>query len=122
MHGSNACAPIALECYPNLASKYHVHAVDVLAQSNKSAQNRISMKDNSYSLWLNEVIDQMNITQVTLAGFSFGGLIILKTLVHNDTNIKEAILASPAFIVNGNPIKAIINTHTYEVIYEYTKA
>ncbi len=107
IHGANGCAPIALECYPNLSSKYQVFAVDVLAQPNKSAETRLSMKDDSYGKWVNEVITELDIDDVTLAGFSFGGLIILKTLVHNQNRIKAAYLASPAYIVNGNPLSAL---------------
>lgn len=107
IHGSNGCAPIALECYPNLGSKYQVYAIDVLAQPNRSAETRLSMKDESYGVWVNELIDQLQLDKVTLAGFSFGGLIILKTLIHNPFKVKEAFLASPAYIVNGNPLKAL---------------
>lgn len=107
IHGSNGCAPIALETYPNLSRKFRVYAVDVIAQPNKSAETRPSMKDDSYGKWMNEVIDQLNITDVTLAGFSFGGLIILKTLEHDESKIKEVFLSAPAYIVNGNPLKAL---------------
>ncbi|OJJ17011.1 alpha/beta hydrolase [marine bacterium AO1-C] len=107
VHGSNGCAPIALECYPNLRSKYQVFAIDVLAQPNKSAETRLSMKDDTYGEWMNEVINALALDQVVLAGFSFGGLVILKTLAHNEAKIKEAFLASPAYIANGNPLKAL---------------
>ncbi|WP_417611973.1 alpha/beta hydrolase [Owenweeksia hongkongensis] len=107
IHGSNGCAPIALETYPNLSKHFRVYAVDVIAQPNKSAETRPSMKDDSYGKWMNEVIDQLNITDVTLAGFSFGGLVILKTLEHDESKIKEVFLSAPAYIVNGNPLKAL---------------
>lgn len=107
VHGSNGCAPIALECYPNLSSKYQVFALDVLAQPNKSAETRLSMEDESYGKWITEIIDKLEIENVVLVGFSFGGLIILRTLIHNEKKIKEVFLASPAFIVNGNPLKAL---------------
>lgn len=107
--GSNACAPIGLETYPTLSKKYQVFAVDVLAQPNKSAETRLSMKDDSYGIWMNEVITALELKDVTLAGFSFGGLVILKTLLHEEANIKEAFLAAPAYIVNGNPLKALFN-------------
>lgn len=107
VHGSNGCAPIALECYPNLSSKYQVFAVDVLAQPNKSAEVRLSMKNESYGEWVNELITKLGLDNVTLAGFSFGGLIILKTLVHKPDRIKAAFMASPAYIVNGNPLSAL---------------
>jgi pimeloyl-ACP methyl ester carboxylesterase len=109
VHGSNGCAPIALACYPNLSSAYQVFAVDVLAQPNKSAETRLSMKDESYGIWLNEVMDKLELEQVVLAGFSFGGLIILKTLIHQASKVKEVFLASPAYIVNGNPLRALWN-------------
>lgn len=104
IHGSNGCAPISLETYPNLYKDFQVFAIDVLAQPNKSAENRLSMKDNSYGLWVNEIINELNINNVTMAGFSFGGLIILKTLIQDEKKIKEVFLSAPAFIVNGNPI------------------
>ncbi|MCZ4409470.1 alpha/beta hydrolase [Cryomorphaceae bacterium 1068] len=107
IHGSNGCAPIALETYPNLSKSFRVFAVDVIAQPNKSAETRPSMNDDSYGKWMNEVIDQLNITDVTLAGFSFGGLIILKTLEHDESRIKEVYLSAPAYIVNGNPLAAL---------------
>lgn len=107
IHGSNGCAPIALESYPNLSKRFRVYAVDVIAQPNKSAETRPSMKDDAYGKWMNEVINQLKITDVTLAGFSFGGLVILKTLQNDESKIKEVFLSAPAYIVNGNPLKAL---------------
>lgn len=107
VHGSNGCAPLAFETYPNLTEEYRVYAVDVLAQPNKSAETRLSMKDDSYGRWINEIINHFNMDQVSMAGFSFGGLIILKTLEYDERKIKEVFLSAPAYIVNGNPLKAL---------------
>lgn len=107
VHGSNACAPIALETYPNLHKNFRVYAIDVLSQPNKSAETRLSMKDASYGIWMNKIITTLNLHEVTLVGFSFGGLIILKTLEYDESRIKQVFLAAPAYIVNGNPLKAL---------------
>jgi pimeloyl-ACP methyl ester carboxylesterase len=107
IHGSNGCAPIALETYPNLSKNFRVYAIDVLAQPNKSAETRLNMRDDSYGKWINEIIDSLKIENVIMAGFSFGGLVILKTLEFNESKIKEVYLSAPAYIVNGNPLKAI---------------
>lgn len=107
VHGSNGCAPVALETYPNLSRKFRVYAVDVISQPNKSAETRPSMKDESYGKWMNEVITQLDISDVTMAGFSFGGLVILKTLEYDESKVKEVFLSAPAYIVNGNPLKAL---------------
>lgn len=121
IHGSNGCAPISLETYPNLYKDFQIFAIDVLAQPNKSAENRLSMKDNSYGLWMNEVINKLSLKNVTMAGFSFGGLIILKTLIQNENNIKEVYLSAPAFIVNGNPILLLIKVFIPMKLYIKTK-
>ncbi|OAN62448.1 alpha/beta hydrolase [Balneola sp. EhC07] len=121
VHGSNGCAPIALETYANLHKTFRVFAVDVLAQPNKSADTRLSMKDNSYGKWMNEIIADLKIESVTMAGFSFGGLIILKTLEYNESRIKEVYLSAPAYIVNGNPLKAIFKVFIPMKRYMKTK-
>lgn len=107
IHGSNACAPIALEVYANLSSSFQVYAIDVLAQPNKSAETRLSMNDDSYGKWMTEVMELLQLKNITMAGFSLGGLLILKTLEYNEKNIKEVFLTAPAYIVNGNPLKAL---------------
>ncbi|WP_046756818.1 alpha/beta fold hydrolase [Kordia jejudonensis] len=109
VHGSNGCAPIALETYRNLHKNFSVYAVDVLAQPNKSAETRLSMKDDSYGKWMTELINALQLKNVVMAGFSFGGLIILKTLEFNEKNIKEVYLTAPAYIVNGNPLRALFS-------------
>jgi len=121
VHGSNGCAPIALETYANLYEKFRVFAVDVLAQPNKSAETRLSMSDESYGKWMTEIITTLELVQVTLAGFSFGGLIILKTLEYDESNIKEVYLSAPTYIVNGNPLKAIFKVFIPMKRYMKTK-
>lgn len=121
VHGSNGCAPIGLEIFPQLTQKFQVFAVDVIAQPNRSSETRPSMKDNSYGKWMNEVMEKMKLTEVTIVGFSFGGLIIWKTLAENESRVKEAFLICPAGIVNGNPLKAIFKVFIPMKRYMWTK-
>ena len=104
IHGTGGCAPLILESFPNLSSKFCVYAVDVLSQPNKSAENRLDMKSLYYGKWLIEVIIKLRLKDVTLVGFSFGGLISLKALEFKETPIKQVFLIAPVYIVNGNPI------------------
>jgi pimeloyl-ACP methyl ester carboxylesterase len=121
VHGSNGCAPIGLETYPNLSEKYQVFAVDVLGQPNKSEESLLSIKDNSHGKWLNEVITNLQLENVVLTGFSLGGLVILKTLLVDETKIKEVFLAAPVFIINGNPLKALFKVFIPMKRYMKTK-
>lgn len=104
IHGTGGCAPLILESFPNLASKYCVFAVDVVAQPNKSEAHRLDMKSLDYGKWLIEIITKLNLKEVTLVGFSFGGLISLKALEFNEKFIKQAFLVAPVYVVNGNPL------------------
>ena len=107
IHGTGGCAPQILDSFPNLASKYCVYAIDVLAQPNKSAENRLDMKSLEYGKWLIEIIIKLRLKDVTLVGFSFGGFISLKALEFNETPIKHAFLIAPVYIVNGNPFLGV---------------
>ena len=82
-------------------------AVDVLAQPNKSAENRLDMKSLDYGEWLLEVIIKLRLKDVTLVGFSFGGLISVKALEFSEIPIKEVFLIAPVYIVNGNPLVGV---------------
>jgi pimeloyl-ACP methyl ester carboxylesterase len=104
IHGTGGCAPQILDSFPNLASKYSVYAIDVLAQPNKSAENRLDMKSLDYGKWLIEVVIKLRLKDVTLVGFSFGGFISLKALEFNETPIRRVFLIAPVYIVNGNPL------------------
>ena len=121
LHGSNGCAPIAIETYPNLYKSFRVYAIDVLAQPNKSAETRLRMNDDSYGKWMHEIIDGLDLENVRLAGFSFGGLIILKTLEYSESKIKEVYLSAPAYIVNGNPFKLLLHVFLPMKRYKKTK-
>jgi pimeloyl-ACP methyl ester carboxylesterase len=104
IHGTGGCAPQILDSFPNLASKYCVYALDVLAQPNKSAENRLDMRSLDYGKWLTEVIIKLRLKDVTLVGFSFGGFICLKALEFNETPIKQVFLVASVYIINGNPL------------------
>ncbi len=108
IHGSNGCAPIALDVYPSLAKHYQVFAVDVIAQPNKSSETRPSMKDRSCGVWMNEVIAALGLSDATLVGFSLGGFIVWKTLLEDESKIKQAYLIAPVGIVSGNPLRAML--------------
>ena len=79
------------------------------------------MKNHDYGKWLHEVIDHLKLKNVTLAGFSFGGLVILKALEFKDANVKEVFLTAPAYLVNGNPLKALFKVFIPMRLYTKTK-
>lgn len=107
VHGANGCTPVALEVYPNLAQHFRVYGVDVPGQPNKSAEVALPYQGPAHGQWLNEVLEQLDLEEVVLVGFSLGGMVIMKALVEEEKRVKAAYLAAPAGLVSGNPFKAI---------------
>lgn len=107
LHGSNGCAPIAIEALIGLMKSFRVYAIDVVGQPNLSAEFRPEMNDDSYGKWMFEILTRLTIREAILVGISFGGFISWKTLVFDQKRISKAFLIVPAGIVNGNPFKAL---------------
>ncbi len=107
LHGSNGCAPVAIEALLGLNDHFRIYAVDLLGQPNLSAECRLSMKNNDYGSWMYEILARLNIREVTLVGISFGGFVGWKTLVFDERLIAKAFLIVPAGIVQQNPLKAM---------------
>ncbi len=107
IHGSNGCAPIAIEAMIGLEKDFSIYAIDVVGQPNLSEEFRPDMRDDSYGKWMFEILTRLNIYKATLVGISFGGFISWKTLAFDARRISRAFLIVPAGIVKGNPLKAI---------------
>ncbi|GAA4237206.1 carboxylesterase [Postechiella marina] len=121
VHGTNGCAPLALEAFGNLSNKFRVFAVDVVGQPNLSDENRPDMSGLDYGKWMYEIISRLNIYEVYLVGISFGGFISLKTLVYDDRRIVKAFLIAPAGVINGNPLTTWYSVFLPLKLYKWTK-
>ena len=121
IHGSNGCAPIALEAMLDLEKNFRIYAIDVVAQPNLSEGIRPNMKDHAYGQWMFEILTRLNIQDAIMVGISFGGFITWKTLVFDSRRISRAFLIVPAGIVNGNPLKAMWNVFLPMKLYQWSK-
>lgn len=53
------------------------------------------IKGDGYGIWASEVLDQLDLSQVYIAGASFGGLICMKLAIHAPRRVKAAFLLNP---------------------------
>lgn len=121
LHGSNGCAPIAIEALIGLVKDFRIYAIDIVGQPNLSAEIRPEMKDDSYGQWMYEILSRLNLYNTILVGISFGGFISWKTLVFDERRISKAFLIVPAGIVNGNPLMAIWKVFLPMKLYKWRK-
>ncbi|MEZ4954360.1 MAG: alpha/beta hydrolase [Saprospiraceae bacterium] len=109
LHGSNGCAPIAIEALIELTKDFRIYAIDVVGQPNLSEETRPNMTDDSYGQWMYEIMTRLNIWNAILVGISFGGFIAWKTLVFDEKRMAKSFFITPAGIVNGNLSKILWN-------------
>ena len=108
LHGSNGCAPVAIEAMIDLTNDFRIYAVDIPGQPNLSEEFRPKMKDDTYGKWMYEILSRLGVRNAFLVGISFGGFVALKTLMFDEKRIAEAFLIVPAGIVDGNPLKSLL--------------
>ncbi|MFS1519488.1 alpha/beta fold hydrolase [Bacillus sp. SCS-151] len=90
-----------------LTSKYRVYAPDTIGHPGYSDENRISAKDNSFALWIKEMMDYLNIESSAFIGPSYGAGIILRLATFMPEKIDCSILVSPAGIQLGSKLSMI---------------
>lgn len=101
LHGAYDCAPSNLKLFLPLASEFRLYALDTIGQSVRSAQAQLSLRDNSYGVWVTDVLDGLGLDQVPICGTSFGAGIALRALVHAPQRFNSAVLVVPSGIANG---------------------
>lgn len=121
LHGSNACAPIALEAMVGLLDEFRVYAIDVVGQPNLSSEIRPSMENEEYGQWMFEILTRLSLWEVTLVGISFGGFISWKTLVFDERRIAKTVLIVPAGIVNGKSLIMLWQVYLPIILYKRNK-
>jgi pimeloyl-ACP methyl ester carboxylesterase len=100
-HGGNSISPQALRgLLPLLKQgRFRVYAPDTVGHPGKSAQVRLSPRDQSYGQWLNDVLDGLGLDSAAFVGGSFGAGIILRLAAFAPRRIAKLALFVPSGIV-----------------------
>jgi len=104
LHGINAGAPVSLEAMQDLYGKYRIYAVDSIGQATRSAETRLSVKDNSYGHWLGEVMHQLGLSEAAVIGISYGGFLLQKLIMAHPEKVQKAIFVVPGGVVNSGAL------------------
>lgn len=100
-HGVNAGSPLTLEAVKDLHKEFSLYAIDTIGQATKSEENPLNIKDHSYALWADEVLDQLGIFDANFIGISFGAYILQKLITHKPSKVAKCIFVVPSGLVNG---------------------
>lgn len=107
-HGINAGAPLTLEAVKELRSDFQLFAVDTIGQATMSDENRINILDNSYGVWSNEILEQLDIDSAIFIGISYGSYILQKLISYRPEKVSKCIFVVPSGLVNGKFLESMI--------------
>ena len=103
-HGGNSLNPFDLKKFAPMANEYRIYAPDTIGHPGKSAEYRLSPKDNSYGEWAIDVLDGLELKKVAFVGPSFGGGILLQIASFAPERISAAAFIVPSGFANGSGI------------------
>jgi pimeloyl-ACP methyl ester carboxylesterase len=107
LHGGNGNTPLNLSLFLPLTKKYRVYAPDTIGQPGKSAQRRISTKDNSLGHWVIDILDALKMDQAAFVTSSYSAGILLQLACIAPERISRAALHVPSGIAHGSLVPIV---------------
>ena len=101
-HGFNAGAPVTLEAVKGILNEYCFYVIETIGQVTKSEERVMNIKDDSFALWVDEVLEKLELKKVNVIGISYGAFIVEKLMTHKPERIEKCVLVVPSGIVNGD--------------------
>lgn len=95
VQGYGGSAPLWHKQYADLVRQHRVYALDTVGMPGRSAATPMSLLDASYTRWLVEVFDVLELNQPDVMGVCLGGWIVLRLGIDAPERIRKAVLLSP---------------------------
>jgi pimeloyl-ACP methyl ester carboxylesterase len=122
LQGGNCINPMSLTWFTALLNRYRIFAPDTIGHPGFSAENRVSAKDESFALWITDLLGHYNIDRAAFAGPSYGGGIILRLAAYYPEKIACAILFSTAGMILGSKAGMIKRILIPLLVYKFNKS
>ena len=99
LHGSGTNSVMWMGDVSTWAEHFRVHAVDLIGEPGLSAQSRPPLTSDAYALWLDEVLDGLDLTEtVSIVGASLGGWMAVDYASRHPGRIERLALLCPGGI------------------------
>jgi pimeloyl-ACP methyl ester carboxylesterase len=96
LQGAGANAAMWMPDVAVWANEFRVYAVDLIGEPGLSAPSRPALASDGYARWLGEVLDGLELTEVTLIGVSLGGWLALDFAIRHPERVRKLVLLSPS--------------------------
>jgi pimeloyl-ACP methyl ester carboxylesterase len=103
LHGQEASTTMWRYNIQALGQEFRVYALDTIGDIGRSRPTRPPEDRADYAAWLMNVIDRLDISQVTLAGISYGGFLSVNFTIACPQRVKKTVLLAPGIPNFGPP-------------------
>lgn len=100
LQGGNTTSPLTIGWLRPLLGSYRAYAPDTIGHPGKSAPVRLSPHDDSYGVWLADVLDALGLHQPPVLAGSYGAGILLRAAVYAPECSGKAVLFIPSGLVS----------------------
>lgn len=102
LHGTMAMSAMWLREITRWAEHFRVYALDIIGDAGLSAPSRPSMASEAHTLWLEDVMNELNIQQASFVGLSLGGWLALDFAIRRPERVASLVLMTPGGIADRN--------------------
>ncbi|MEV4457334.1 alpha/beta fold hydrolase [Microbispora sp. NPDC049633] len=98
LHGSSTTCVMWLGDVATWAPHFRVYAVDLIGEPGPSAPSRPPLDSEAYALWLDDVLDGLGLSRVSLVGASLGGWLAVDYAIRRPGRVERLALLCPGGI------------------------
>jgi pimeloyl-ACP methyl ester carboxylesterase len=77
------------------AEHFRIYAVDVIGEAGLSAPSRPPLASDAYALWLNDMMQALSLTRVSMVGVSLGGWLALDYATRRPERLESVVVLCP---------------------------
>ncbi len=104
--GAAGSAPLYRRAIEHLYRDFRVYAVDVVGGPGRSDPNPLSFTDDSYTIWLCDVLDSLGLRSAHIGGQSAGGGLAMKFGIERPERARSVIMFGPTGLSRAKlPVK-----------------
>lgn len=103
LHGMSGSSTLWYSNVEQLSKHFRVLAPDIIGQAGKSISEKPLKSANDLEIWLDEVIENLQLTNVHLAGMSFGGWLAIRYALYNSKKITKIVVLDPSGTITLHP-------------------
>ncbi|OZM71755.1 alpha/beta hydrolase [Amycolatopsis antarctica] len=98
LHGSGSNSAEWASRIPELARHFRVYAIDMIGEPGLSAPSRPDMNSDAYALWLDAVLDHLELARVPIMAFSLGSWLAVDYATRRPERVDRLSLFCPTGI------------------------